>query len=245
MAKKSKSNPMTFIFSGVFALILVAGVFVYLNFGDLAKRAAEKIGSDALGVSVKISSLDISLKEKKVSVNGLRIGNPPGYKKPHAMTAKSIRIGLNTASKELIDFKDIQVEGSVVNLEVTEKGTNLNDLKKLAQAKPQKESVGSEQIRVIIQNMVIGASTLNPSVTLLGGDLGSVTIPSVRLSGIGRKQNGVLARGAITQIIAKYMNIAQKEANQAGYLKGVTKEVEKIEKAVDDVKNDFKKLFGE
>ncbi|MEM6781620.1 MAG: hypothetical protein AAF569_07130 [Pseudomonadota bacterium] len=245
MAKKSKSNPVKFIFMVLGLVILMGGIFVYLNFGDLTKRAAERIASNALGVTVKISSLDISLTDKKVTVNGLKIGNPPGYKKPYAMTSERINIGLNTASKELIDFKNIQVEGSVVNLEVTEKGTNLNDLKKLAQAKPQKESMGSETIRVIVQNMVIGASTLNPSVTLLGGDLGTINIPSVRLSGIGRKENGVLARDAITQIITKYMSVAEKEANQAGYLKGVTKEVEKIEKVVDDVKKDFKVIFGD
>ena len=240
----AKSNPLKLILSAVVLLVLIGGIFVYLNFGDLAKRAAEKIASDALGVTVKIASLDISLTDKKVSVNGLRIGNPPGYKKPYAMTSETIRIGLNTASKELIDFKDIQVEGSVVNLEVTEKGTNLGDLKKLAQAKKQKESVGSEQIRVIVQNMVIGASTLNPSVTLLGGDLGSVNIPAVKLSGIGRKQNGVLARDAITQVITKYMSVAEKEAGSAGYLKGLSEEVGEIEKAVDNVKKDFKALFG-
>lgn len=242
MAQK-KQNPLVMIGSIVFLLVIAAGVFVYLNFGDLAKRAAEKIASDALGVRVQISSLDVSLQEKKAVVNNLRIGNPPGYRKSHAMTAEKITIGLNTASKELIDFNDIQVEGSVVNLEVTEKGTNLTDLKKLAGQKKQRESVGSEQVRVIVRNMVIGASTLNPSVTLLKNDMASVKIPSINLSGIGRKENGVLAREAIVQIITKYINVAQKEANQAGMLKGIEGEVGEVEEAVDNIKKDFKKIF--
>lgn len=223
----------------IFLLVLGAvGIFIYLNFGDLAKRATEKIASDALGVKVRISSLDISLQDKKVAVNGLLISNPPGYKNAHAMSAKTITIGLNTASKKLIDFKKINVEGVAVNLEVTQKGNNLTDLKKLAAAKPQKESVGSKQIRVIIQNMVIGASTLNPSVTLLGGSLGSIKIPSINLSGIGRRENGILAKDAITQVITKYISVAEKKADRAGFLKGTGE----VEKAVGQAKKDFKKL---
>lgn len=237
------------LISIVVLLVIAAGVFIYLNFGDLAKRAAEKIASDALGVSVDIGSLDISLENKKATVNGLSIANPPGYG-GDAMTAESIVIGLNTASKQLIDFNNIQVNGSVVNLIVTERGTNLTDLKELAMQKEQKESVGSEQVRVIVRNMVIGASTLNPRITLLGDDLGSVKIPAINLSGIGARENGVLAREAIVQVITKYIGVAQKEANQAGMLKGLpTEELQKIqgglvEKAKDEV-NELKESIGD
>lgn len=228
----------------IFALLLIAvGVFVFLNFNNLAKSAAEKIASDALGVKVRIASLNISLADKEASVNGLRISNPPGYKKAHAITSDKITIGLNTASKQLIDFKNIKVEGTTVNLEVTEKGTNLTDLKNLAAKKPQKKSVGSEQIRVIVRNMVIGTSTLNSSVNLLGIDMAPIKIPPVRLSNIGQREKGVLAKDAITQIITKYIKTSQKEANKAGMLKGLNDVSDNIGEAVDDLKTDFKKLF--
>lgn len=245
MAAKKKAHPLKVIMGAVALLVLIGGVFVYLNFADIARRTTEKIASNALGVKVKISSMDISLKEKHVTVHGLKIGNPPGYKKSYAMTSDKIHIGLNTASKELIDFNDINAEGTVVNLEVTPKGTNLTDLKKLAQAKPQKDSVGSKQIRVIVQNMVIGASTLNPSVTLLNRDIGSINIPPVKLSGIGKRQNGVLAREAITQIITQYLSVAEKEASRQGYLKGMDGQIGEIEKTVDDVKGSIKSIFGD
>jgi len=238
-------------------LAMVAGaVFLYLNFGNLAKGITERIASDALGVKVRISSLDVSLADKKVFVNGLTIANPPGYKNAHAITVEKISIGLNNATKELIDFDDIQVEGSVVNLEVTPNGNNLTDLKNLAAAKPQKESVGSEQIRVIVQKMVIGASTLNPSVTLYDGSLGSIQIPAISLSGLGQRENGILAKDAITQVITKYLSAAQSKANNAGFMKG-KEEIEKMLKgsmdgaldgalggASDELKNVGKSIGG-
>lgn len=233
----------------VLVLLLVAGgIFVYLNFGGLAKGLAERIASDALGVKVAIGSLDISLEKRTASVNDLRISNPPGYDGRHAMTAEKIVIGLNTASKQLIDFNDINVIGSVVNLEVTPNGTNLTDLKELAMQKKQKESVGSEAIRVIVRKMAIGASTLNPRVTLLPGqDLGSIKIPAINLSGIGTRENGVLAKEAIIQVVTQYIGVAQREANKAGMLKGLpTDELQKIQGGlVDKAKDDVEKLKGD
>ncbi len=224
------------------AVVVIIGVFVFLNFGDLAKRAAEKIASNALGVGVHISSLDISLQEKKVVVSGLRIHNPPGYKKHYIITANAINIGLNAASKELIDFKDITVDGVVVNLEVTPEGTNLNDLKKLSQAKKQKESAGSEAVRVIVRNMVINTSTLNPSVTLLNRDVGSINIPPVRISGIGVRENGALAKDAARQIITQYVGAAERASRKAGLL-DIDSVAKDLGDAVDNAAKDIKKLF--
>lgn len=230
------------IISIIFILLIAAGIFLYLNFGSLAKQAAEKIASNALGVNVSISSLDVSLKEKRAVLNGLRINNPPGYKKSHIITADRINIGLKAASKQLIDFDDVTVDGVVVNMEVNEKGVNLQDLKKLAAQKKQKESFGSEQVRVIVRKMVINTSTLNPSITLLDRDVASIKIPTVYVSGIGSRENGVLARDAVSQILVKYIAAAEREAGQAGMF-SANGAVEELKDAVDNAAKDIKKLF--
>ena len=231
-------------FSLLGLLIVAAGIFLYLNFGNLAKNTAEKIASNALGVKVTISSLNVSLKEKRVTINGVKIANPPKFKNRHIITANNIIIGLNTASRELIDFKDIRVNGTVVNLEVTERGTNLSALKKLIEQKKQKQSAGSEQVRVIVRNMMINESTINPSVTLLNTDIGSIKLPSVRVSGIGQRDNGVLAEDAVRQIMVKYLKSAENQIRREGLLGNVDAVVKEVEDAVDDVKNTLKGLFN-
>jgi len=225
-------------------LVVIAGVFLYINFGNLAKNAAERIATNALGVNVSISSLSFSLKDKNATIKGVRISNPPGFKNAHTITADNIVIGLNTASKELIDFKDIQVNGTVINLEVTEKGTNLNALQKLTQQRKQKKAVGSEQVRVIVRQMTINQSTINPSVTLLGRDIGSIKLPAVRVSGIGQNSNGALAQDAVRQIITQYLKAAERQAGREGILGNVGAIRKDIENAVDDVKETFKGLFN-
>jgi hypothetical protein len=200
------------------ALLLVIGAYLYLNLGSIITRTTEKIASDALGVKVNIGRVDVSLSDKRVTVHSLKISNPPGYHKSYAMTAETILIGLNTASKQLIDFKDIQVKGSVVNLEVNEKGMNLTDLKNLANGKEQKESMGSEQIRVIIEHMVIDASVINTSIPMLNRDIQPLRLPAMNFSNIG-SGGGVTAGIAIEQVFTQYLSAAENAARQGGLLK--------------------------
>lgn len=235
-----KKKPFLFIILGV----LAAGGYLYLNAASLITRTAEKIASDALGVGVNIGSIDVSLADKKVTVSNLQVGNPPGYRSAHAMAAEEIAITLNTASKELINFQDIQVKGSVVNLEVNEKGMNLNDLKALANRKEQKESVGSEQVRVIIEQMAIGASVINPHITLAGQDISQpIKMPSIRFSNIGKgSANGMTAGDAITHVMGKYLSAVESAAREGGML-GALPGVDGVKKTLDGAADELQKMF--
>ena len=46
--------------------------------------------------------------------------------------------------------------------------------------------------------------------------MGSIKIPSVSLSGIGKRENGILARDAIKQVVTKYTSVAEGKAKTAG-----------------------------
>lgn len=224
---------LKFIFGLIFLILIAGGIFLYLNFGDLSKRAVEKVATNALNVPVSISKLDLSLKEKSVTVSGIRIANPKGYAKPYAVQVGRVSIALAEVPEnfDLIKFKSINVSDTIVNLEVNEKTTNLSQLKRGMPKKP--VTAKSSTTKVIVSKFHINQSTLNPAVTLIGGDLGTVKVPPVTLSGIGQRENGVLAEEAIQQILNQYLNIAVKEANQAGYLKGLV-DVDKIKNRVKD-----------
>lgn len=235
------------VFLSVFMAIIIAGVgFLYLNFANIAKNLAEEIASDALGVKVSIASLDLSLQDKKVTVSGIKIANPAGYKERYAITMDAVAVSLNDASSDFVDFKDIRVDGTIVNLEVTEKGNNLADLKKRTTPKSAKEPSKDHPMRVIVRHIVISNSTLNPSVILVGKPVGSVQIPSVSLSGIGVRENGVLAKEAIAQILSKYISTAESKASTAGFFNGVDqveKLIEGVGKEVKDIGKNIGNLF--
>lgn len=217
--KALKSLSLVFI---LLCILLVGGAgYVLYNLNTLAKPISERIASKAIGTRVSIGDMDIALKDKKVTVSNIRIKNPPGYKKPNAITIDAIAITLTSAGKDLVNFKDIQVRGTNAYLEVTPNGTNLQDLQKRMQAA--KQSKAPSAIKVIIDRIATSKATLHPSVTLLGEqNLKPIAIPSLTLRGIGRKQNGVLAEDAVKQIMTPLLKSLSKSAGNAGFYKGLS-----------------------
>ncbi len=233
------------ILFSIFGLIITAaGVFLYLNFGSLAKNTAEKIASDALGVKVTIAALDVSLTDKRVTVSGINIANPRGFKNHHLMAIQNVRIGLNTASRTLIDFKDIRVTGTGLNFEITEKGTNIAALQALMAKNKKAPNKTADPVKVIIRSLVINPSVINPSVAVLNQKItSSITLPAVRLSGVGQRDNGILAKEAVRQVMSKYLKQAEATVRQKGLTGNADAVVKEIEGKVKDVKDTFKRLF--
>ncbi|HEY1095943.1 MAG TPA: hypothetical protein VGF14_01735 [Alphaproteobacteria bacterium] len=227
------------------AAIIAGGAYLYCNGNALIVRATERIATNALGVKVDIGSITLSWKKKLVTVNDLEVGNPPGYKSAHVMTADKILIGLNTASKKLIDFKNIDVKGSEIYFEMTPKGTNLTDLKKLANSSKQKEKAGNETIRVIVQQMEIDASVIHPRISFLKDqDIPPIKMPPVRISGIGQGKTGSNAGEVIVQVLTRYLTSAQSAITKSGVLNQIPNiNTDAAKKTIDDTKNKLKSLF--
>lgn len=223
-AVKKTAKFSLYLFSFFVVLLVAGGIYLYVNLDSLAKQLSEQVASDALGVPVTIGAMTITLEEKKVVVSGIKVANPPGYKKAHALTIGRIEIAAETLSQELLSFARVSVDGTDVNLEVTGKSTNLGDLKKNVDAGQGSAAAApeEEQIKVIVKKFALTKAQLNPSVTLLDRDLAFVTVPDIHLSGIGQKEGGVVAQEAISQIMAAVLKNFNSAANGAGFLEGLS-----------------------
>ncbi len=207
-----------------FALMFGGGIYVLSKIDTLAKPMAERIASEALGVRVTIGAMVISLPEKRVDVMNIRIANPPGFSKPHAVTIEGAQVALNSVADKLVDLKTISLNGTQVFLEVKEGGTNLHALKKGikgADAKAQEE----DPLKVIIRRFALNNTKINPSVTLISEqNLEPVTIAPIILKDIGVKENGILAREAVAQIMAPLLQTFGRAAGDAGFYQGLSGE---------------------
>lgn len=213
------SIAMAFIFGG--------GAYLYTNLSLIAKRITQNVATQALGVPVTIDTMIVSIPEKSVMVKGLKVANPKGFKAPYAMRADEIRIDAESFSKELLIFKDIKIIGVHTDLEVQTSGTNFGAIKdNLAKKKTESAAAPSkaagQAVKVIIRDLEIGAATLQPRVLLLGDTMDPITIPALRLRGIGQKTNGILAKDAIAQVWSKFSSVLSDKALGAGYLKGLS-----------------------
>ena len=267
-AVKKTAKASLYLFS-LFVLLVIGGaVYLYVNMNSLGKQLVEQAASNALGVPVYVGAMDINLEETKVVVTDVKISNPQGYSRSDAITVSSITIDGESFSKELLNFSQISVDGTNINLEVGQEKTNLGDIKKNIASKQSSHGASSQgkkgsDIKVIVQKFSLTKAQLNPSVTLLGGDLAKITVPDIHLTGIGQKENGVLAEEAIAQIMDAVLQRINTAANGAGYLEGMSlealnaigvntvdvfkknlkqsydKEVEGFKKGIDDIKGLF------
>jgi len=210
--------------------VLGGGIYVYMNLGNISKMIAENVASEALGVKVSIGEIDVSVKDKLVTVTDIRVRNPRGYKKPNIMTVSTVKIKAGSLSQELLKFNDIRVSGANTYVEVKNKTTNLHTLRDQVagiSAKRDAEKTdaqrGKKPIKVIIKKFAMTNTVIHPSVTLIGDqDLSSVKLDPIYLSGIGTRENGVIAQDAVAQITRQLMAQLNARASAAGYLSGMS-----------------------
>jgi len=237
-AVKSVAKLSLYLF-GFFVLLLVAGaMYLYVNMNTLAKDMAEQVASNAMGVAVSIGDMDIQLDEQKVVVNNITVANPDGYKNPNAIEISNVTVAMESWSQDLLTFAMVGVNGTKVDLEVRPQGTNLGDIKKNIEARS-KTVVGAEPtadqvaevqsnkqpIKVIVRDFTMSGAQITPSVTLLKTDFQPLMAPDIHVSGIGEKENGVLAREAVAQIMNYVLQVYNKSANTAGFLEGLPLDV--------------------
>lgn len=239
------------------ALLFGGGVYLFLNIDSVVRAVSERVASEALGVDVDVGSVKVNFHEKSVTVRNVKVGNPPGYKGARAATIEAIYLKAHTLSDAMLNFQDINVTGTDLYLEVTPNATNLSDIKKNVDAKAAQGSAAAEQIKVIIENMRIESLYIRPTALLAGLEMQPVRVPDIVLQGIGRKENGVLAREAIGQIWKAVAKEAGAAANEAGYYQGVSPEAlnelgagqidvlkQQIKQDINNLGGDLKKIFG-
>ena len=112
--------------SAIVVVVVLAVVFLLGNIDRIVKGALEDVGSELLGVPVKVASVKIELKSGSGQITGLTIANPTGYSAPNAFQMDMIRLGLNLGSlgKQPIVVDELKVVNPVVQLEVKEDGSS-------------------------------------------------------------------------------------------------------------------------
>ena len=112
--------------SAIVVVVVLAVVFFLGNIDKIVKGALEGVGSELLGVPVKVASVKIELKSGSGQITGLTIANPTGYSAPNAFQMDMIRLGLNLGSlgKQPIVVDELKVVNPVVQLEVKEDGSS-------------------------------------------------------------------------------------------------------------------------
>jgi uncharacterized protein involved in outer membrane biogenesis len=135
----------------VIVVIIIAVILVSL--GSIIEKGVETAGSASLGTDVALSDADLSILGGRVSLAGLEIGNPTGFKTDHLFKFDKAQVAVTPTSlmQDEIVIDNIILEGPSLIVEQSGTGTNmsvvLENIKRTVPAKeePAKEEAAEEE----------------------------------------------------------------------------------------------------
>lgn len=254
-------------------VIVIVGAVVFLasNLDSLVKEAVEKFGTEATLAEVKLNKVEISLTSGAGSLNGLKVGNPKGFKTPNAFEMRSISIKLDvgTVTQDPIVIKEIVITGPQVTYELAGTNSNIDAIQKNVDAYSKQFQTGGgakksegEGPKLIIENIYIRGGKIGVSAGFLKGKTMNASLPDIHLKDIGKKEKGANPSQVIKEIIGSMTKGAGSAVSSLGLedlAKGVTEGVSgaaksvtegagsvggSVKEGVGEAGKSLKKLFG-
>jgi uncharacterized protein involved in outer membrane biogenesis len=229
-------------------LVVVALVLIVSNLDKLVAKGIEKFGSDATGTQVSVSGVDISLREGRGSIKGLRVASPEGFDGRTALSLDDITVAIDikSAGEDPIVIGEIRIKAPVVNAEITQSGeSNIEVLRKRVEAYAGKSSgesgsSGKAAKKLRIMQFVFEEGRIEVDASDLGIEKKTIVLPEIRLNDIGG------ATGATPEEIAKEIltTVARRTSSEiaGSEIDGLIKE--KLgESTVDKAKGVLEKVF--
>lgn len=233
----------------LFGILIIAAIVVIYLFGSsfiakTVKAGVEKIGPQVTQTSVVLNDVDLSILSGNVSLQGLYIGNPDGYKSEHIFALGQIDIDMSPASifSDTIVINKIHIKQPEMSYEKTLTSSNVKELQKHIETFTKQDDTveeadtpettpeaagGSKQ--VVIRELIV--EDCKVFVGLMGSGA-EVVIPEIVVNDIGD--------GGGDKAIADAINIVLTEV-----LKAVTQAVaEEGEGGLQGAMDGVKGLFG-
>ncbi|MBI5898906.1 MAG: hypothetical protein HZB40_06750 [Rhodocyclales bacterium] len=178
----------------IFAL-LGTGTLYWLadNLDELVAAAITQQGSAMTQARVGVEHVEIHPKSGKGVISGVFVGNPKGFKTPHALRVERIELELDlaTVASDITVVRLLFIDQPDVIYEKGEVTTNFDALQKniAAYLGPQKQARGGT--RLIVEELTICNARAQASAGFMGGKTISIPLPDISLKNVGKAKGGV------------------------------------------------------
>jgi hypothetical protein len=156
------------IFGLLFVLVVTAGMLIGIHLVGRAEQLVRDLlvssCADATGTPCSVESIDLELFAGTLSINKLRIGNPPGYANADLLTIDSIDLDVNLFSliRSPIEVGTIDVDGITVDYQQLHGASNLRTVLDHAKAATaQMESGSYADLPIQVQRIALDRTTVN------------------------------------------------------------------------------------
>ena len=254
----------------VIGVAIIAGVGIVaigLSLNGAIKKGVETFGPQVAKVPVTLEGVNLSLLSGSGGIKGLVIGNPEGYKTPHAMSLglASVSVSPGSILSDKIVVKSIRIEAPQITIEIGPGGINLQRIQENLESyaggsstdktKPTEEKAPAESKpgkKLQVDEVIISGGKVTLGAAALGGKLIEAPLPEIRMSNLGQGPEGItgaeLGKQILSQInqgaIKTYTDSLAKAGEEA--LKNLTANATNaVNKATSDVLNKASKGLGD
>ena len=193
------------------------------------EAGAEALLSEAAGVGVTIESIETSLSTGEMTIRGLAVRNPEGFRTEHALEAGEVRVAMELATvfKDTVVVREITVEKPLLTYELGPEGSNLEAIRQNAESFAGSDSgSGSDggprgdtpAKRLLIENLYVRDGKVAASAVFLEGRSWQVPFPDLHLEHISFGEGGgaAAAEGIVDEVISTLVRNARESAAPIG-----------------------------
>jgi hypothetical protein len=196
-----------FLFSTLLVVLLVAGLYVTMQFflGSIVKAGVNKFGPTMTQSKVELQSAKLSPLSGEGTLTGLVVGNPKGWSNADAFRLGTVHISMEPFSvfKDHIVINEVVIDQPEFLYETKLVASNIGDILKNVEAamggnkaaEPQKDG---KPIKMVIKKFTLR----NGKVTLgMGTTAVPLPMPPVEITDIGTKEGGVSPAGVVFAVL--------------------------------------------
>ena len=164
------------IILGLVILLVIVVLVLWMMIDSLAKAGVEKGGTYALGVDTKVDTLSLSLLSGQLTMNGLTIANPEGYKTEHLMKSGRFNLEIETGSvfTDTVRIPRFELDGLDVNIEQKLGKSNVGEVMDNVKKRSGSKEKGGKEFDIDL--LVIRNVTAHVQVLPIGGKASTLTI---------------------------------------------------------------------
>ncbi len=216
---------MLFWIAGAAALGLVFALALVVFADNVLTRAINDSGHRFLNVETRVESCRLSLLNGSLSLRGIELKNPEGFKSPRMVYLEEISLSLALTSlfKDRIQIKDVRILGTELTYEIVGFGrSNLSVFmdglrKQLHRNGPFLEKNEAERKRksVVIDRLSVEGGRVTLSAVFSQGQGIVLALPPLELRDIG-KDRPMSVSEAVSEVLRKLGHAALSTVDESG-----------------------------
>jgi hypothetical protein len=178
----------------IVVVVIAVGTFLLLsNLNSIVAKIIEREGSKVTQTRVRVSGVEIALRNGRASIKGLGVANPEEFQGRDAFSLDDITVGIDIKSVRgnPIVIDEIRVQHPVVYADFTKTGSsNIDELRRRIQASTARSTgksseSGREAKRIKIKQFTMEKGSIEIDASALGLEKRTVALPEMRLNDVG------------------------------------------------------------